>query len=417
MGKEWHGIALPRGVEVRDEKGRQPSVRISFPYLNVRCRELSLLLDPAKKAECRKAIDLAGARYVEVMQAIELGKFSYGDFFPESKNCARFGEFSTAGLMFSAIKEEWLQYSENKLERITWEYYGRILKRKAFAEKWDRRTVRSIKAQDVLDWITLELAPAGIVLKSVSNILIPYRNIFDRAIPKYNLPSNPFRVVALAKNWPKNQRKTEYDPEPFTDDEINAIVSKAGEHWANQARFWQWTGLRPQEIVALKWEAVNFVEGGFWVREVNSLGETLQRTKTAAGHRFVKLLPEAEAALQRQKQLTQTQEFVFINPVTMKPWNAVSAMTNYQWRSILKRAGVSYRPPEQLRHTFGAKMAANGEDWLWIQAMMGHKNVMTTQKHYLRFQGKRELRTIAYQPRGNYSALPVVNKGTKNGTD
>ncbi|MCG6894378.1 MAG: tyrosine-type recombinase/integrase, partial [Desulfobacteraceae bacterium] len=53
------------------------------------------------------------------------------------------------------------------------------------------------------------------------------------------------------------------------------------------------------------------------------------------------------------------------------------------WTPALEKAGLSYRPPMQTRHTFATMMLSAGEDIGWVQNMLGHASLqMIFQKYY-----------------------------------
>ena len=48
-------------------------------------------------------------------------------------------------------------------------------------------------------------------------------------------------------------------------------------------------------------------------------------------------------------------------------------------------AGMKYRPPKQMRHTFATLHLGAGENISWVSRMMGHSNAQVTWKRYNRY--------------------------------
>ena len=123
--------------------------------------------------------------------------------------------------------------------------------------------------------------------------------------------------------------------------------------------------------------------------------EDLQDTKTSAGTRTVELLPPALAVLKSQKALTNLKgEEVFQEPIGSTGWDAnKTAPTRWKnsndlyrrWLTILKKAGVRYRRPYQMRHTYCSQMLSAGEHPMWVSQQMGHSNWAFTAKTYSKF--------------------------------
>ena len=55
------------------------------------------------------------------------------------------------------------------------------------------------------------------------------------------------------------------------------------------------------------------------------------------------------------------------------------------WEPLLKRLGVRYRPPYQMRHTFATLAISVGENINWVARMLGHKSPVVTLEKYNRF--------------------------------
>ena len=52
------------------------------------------------------------------------------------------------------------------------------------------------------------------------------------------------------------------------------------------------------------------------------------------------------------------------------------------WKPALKKAGVTYRPPIQTRHSFATMMISEGVDLGRVQQMLGHANLQMIYHHY-----------------------------------
>jgi integrase len=55
------------------------------------------------------------------------------------------------------------------------------------------------------------------------------------------------------------------------------------------------------------------------------------------------------------------------------------------WEPLLRRVGIRYRPPYQMRHTFATLAISAGENVNWVARMLGHKSPVVTLEKYNRF--------------------------------
>ena len=99
--------------------------------------------------------------------------------------------------------------------------------------------------------------------------------------------------------------------------------------------------------------------------------------------KFGALRPRVIEALRRQEARTGlTDKHVFMTHAN-KPFS--DAFMRKRFRHILRLAGLEYRPPKQMRHTFATLHIAAKENISWVSKMLGHASVETTLKRYNRF--------------------------------
>ena len=61
------------------------------------------------------------------------------------------------------------------------------------------------------------------------------------------------------------------------------------------------------------------------------------------------------------------------------------------WVPVLKRLGIRYRPPYQMRHTFATLAISVGENINWVARMLGHQRITTTERYVQSLgEGQRE---------------------------
>jgi len=166
-----------------------------------------------------------------------------------------------------------------------------------------------------------------------------------------------------------------------------ALIITARGQLRNLVEFGLWTGLRLSELFALTWGNVDWINKRVYVEgALTQDAEDIEETKTGAGERTVDLLPPALAALKTQKEHTFLKgKEVFQNPHTRKRWTGDHALRTHQWATLCKRAGVRYRPPGQMRHTFASMTLMAGESPQWVAAQMGHRDWTFTARVYYRW--------------------------------
>ena len=86
-----------------------------------------------------------------------------------------------------------------------------------------------------------------------------------------------------------------------------------------------------------------------------------------------------------------------------------------KFRFYLRIAGLKYRPPKQMRHTFATLHIAAGESITWVSRMLGHASVEVTLKNYNRFvpnvtrEDGAAFEVAMEAKKGNIKATPLLN--------
>jgi integrase len=210
-------------------------------------------------------------------------------------------------------------------------------------------------------------------------------SIYDKALNNDLVLKNPLEKVTA----PKAQKNVKIEEiNPFSEKELNQIIEYVNGYMNNFIKLMASTGMRPGEIVALKWSDIDFVKKTIDVKKTRIRSKKNEKvkdgkTKTEASSRNVDMLNIAEQALLSQKLLTAESEYVFLNKSGNPFYTHDIIGVNFQ--KILKKSGVPARPLYNLRHTFASQMISKGADIVWVSKTLGHKNVSITLTVYTKF--------------------------------
>lgn len=356
-------------------KASDSTIEIDFRYRGLRCRErLSL---PPTARNMSYAANLRGQVLIEIAK----GLFDYAKTFPNSTRAAR---FSTKPSEVRTMREAllaWYTEKEQELEHSSLLTYKRVIHNVLIPALGDRPLIEFNRpmVKDLL--ATLKVGLSG---KRLGNILCPLRGVADEAVRDEVLKTSPMEGFKV-----KRRRKAiedHDDVDPFAPAEVRAILAGCTDpQFANYCRFAFASGLRTGELIGLRWTDVDLVAGTVAVRRSFVMGK-MKSTKTTAGYRVVSLIPTAVAALRAQQEHTRLAGgAVFHNPRTGEAWDGDRQIREHYWRLALKRAGVRYRYPYQMRHTYASQALSAGENVMWVAAQLGHKDWAVTARRYARW--------------------------------
>jgi integrase len=159
------------------------------------------------------------------------------------------------------------------------------------------------------------------------------------------------------------------------------------------------TGLRQGELIALRWQDVDWQSGRLRVRRNYVRGEW-GTPKSKRSSRAVPMVDRVARELERHFGESAYQgdaNLVFCHPESGNALDASALRKRYA--SARKAAGVRAVRFHDLRHTFGTRMAAAGVPMRTLQEWMGHRDVQTTMIYadYAPSAHEREMAEAAFQ--------------------
>ncbi len=233
-----------------------------------------------------------------------------------------------------------------------------------------------IRSRDLKQWQAM-LLKSGLSGKYVMNLRHVFRGILQEAFIDELIERNPFDRVKAPK-----VNKTEIYP--FSIEEVELLINTADGWFKNYLTLAFFTGMRIGELLALRWEDVN------WLKEVIAISRAVSRgtistPKTENSIREIDILPVVHKALKSQYRHTgMLNGFVFVSQYG-KNFTQYEKLVKYHWKPLLRQCGLNYRVLYQTRHTFASIMLQQGEEIPWVSSMMGHKNIHTTLTRYARY--------------------------------
>lgn len=377
VGKHQRDLRIPRGVTVREFKhGRQ--IQIAFSFRATQCREL------VPGAITQGTLTYASGLRAEILRKIKDNDFRYGDYFPDSP---RAGQFDSVGrrIMLRKRLDNQLEFYEKQvsngtLSPSTLEGYSKAIRSERM-KIWDNRAISEVTPSMLRDWI----AGMGVTSKRARNLMTPLRSVFEDALNDGIIASNPFDKIALKKLLRQTTKSSEYEVDPFNAEERSVLLEHARADERPMIQFWLNTGLRPGELIALRWAKIDWVNRKARI-DRNQVSGIEKGPKTAAGVRDLDLNDAAIASLIAQKGFSfLAGEHVWHNPRSGIAWGADAQIRRTLWEPLLKRSGVRHRNPYQCRHTYASAALTAGHNPWYVAQQLGHVDVEMVFRVYGKF--------------------------------
>lgn len=350
------------------------SIEVDFYFKGARCRERLKLAPTARNL--RYAENLLGQIKIE----IEKGTFDYHAHFPGSKRAAALSRIPAGLDTVRQGLDRWFERKRLELEHSTLDGYRRIIAN-VLAPLCGRVQLRDFDkaaGRALVDGLGAEVS-----VKRINNVLGPLRGMFADLVDDGILATNPLDGLKVRR---RGRIATKDDIDPFTPVEIRMILNKCADpNFRNYCQFNFATGLRTSEMIGLEWGDIDFITNTVRIRRAFVMGK-MKAPKTEAGIRVVELTAPALQALRAQKAQTfLAGGTVFLNPRSGEQWKGDRDVRRFFWTPLLKAAGVRYRYPYQMRHTFASIALSAGEAVMWVAKQMGHRDWTITAKRYARW--------------------------------
>lgn len=343
------------GIELREG-----SIRVRFLYRGKQRKETLYLNDAPMEptpANAKYAVRLAA----EIKRKIADGQFDYASYFPHSPHA---DEVEDGVPMLFDIMDKWLRLHDVK-SSTKGQYRTRIDNFWKVALK--NKPISEVTYSDIMEALNTGTWKSG---KSRNNELSMIKGVFEFARRDKLIVANPCEEVARAAYQKPG-------PDPFDLAEARQIIDYLGAHRHEQVQnfvqFMFFSGLRTSEGIALRWGDVDFQKREVIVDGANVYDEESNSTKTYES-RIVKLTNLALEAIERQKAHTLLAgEHAFHDPKTGRPW-AYAKITDVRsfWEITLKKLGIRYRRPYNMRHTYATIGLMSGAKPGFLAKQLGH---------------------------------------------
>lgn len=357
------------GVEVREN-----SIRLTFVIDGESCRE-TLRAGGKPLAPTPANIKYANRLAADIRRRLEIGTFDYAEFFPDSPKA----EQETPNT-FGALAQLWLD-SKGQLEAATRDQYATAVR--FWKELLGETSLMANLTYQVLSArIGKHPWPSP---KAHNNYLIALRGIFDFEYSGRRSGENPMIGI-------KNLKVVKKLPDPLTADERDRILADMWERY--DARVWAYfafafyTGMRPEEIIALRWSDIDFRTGIARIQRVRTFKGTERDGSKTHAERDVDLVAKAMDALAMMKPYTFMKRDeageevdIFENPVTSRPWHDERSQREHYWQPSLKRLGIRRRRPYSTRHAYCTVALMRGVNPAYIANQAGHSVKMLLEKY------------------------------------
>lgn len=321
----------------------------------------------------RKVGDKEAAEEVASMirAKLKLGEFN----FEKPKTMPTFGQYS----------QKWLNgYVKLNLRESTLDEYESILKNHVLPV-FNALQLDSINRGEVRDFL-LSKYSGGLSVKRVMLIKDVLSGVFNYALDEELITTNP--TAGITKRlFPKNggKKRTIGKEEVFTKEELDLLLGTCETHFVKYYPFFLMaarTGMRLGELLALKWDDIDFNSRYIWVKRSYRRGRYTRpkngkTRKTDMSNQLAEVLIAFLTKQKREALKTgsgEVPEVVFNRFGCAMEQNYIRRV----YKRILKKAKLRYIKFHGFRHTFCTHLLSAGVSPYYVSQQVGHSSINIT---------------------------------------
>jgi len=239
--------------------------------------------------------------------------------------------------------------------------------------------------------------PERLSPQTVNKVLNTATSIFKLAIKKNRTRENPAANTdrlgvgdgEIVEGEERKGNEALREDDVLSPDEISRLIAVTeSDLYGTLVLTAIFTGARHEELLALKWGAIDLEAGKIWIREsltwARLKGETFTERwrfyppKTKAGLRQLTLPLELVVKLKQWKFKCPSSKLDLVFPTPEgKPIQRHHTL-RCGLHPLLRRAGLRTVDMHSLRHSFASMLIMNGAPVTEVSALLGHSNATTT---------------------------------------
>lgn len=297
--------------------------------------------------------------------------------------------------------QQWVKYyldnyKKNEVKETTYGAYQELYRKHIENSVIGKTKLRRITTNQLQEFYNDKTA-MGYSAKTVRHMYVIINSSLEKAVQLKYIKENSNRPVVLPK-------KETYKAEILSKEEVKKIITEAkSDKLYPIIILTLFTGLRKGEVMALKWNNIDFskrelsVEGslGRVIKEIDSKGHVcheykILEPKTEKSKRIVPLSDIAIEALmiqnKAQNEIKKNNSAIYEDRGLVFAKDDGNFLNQRQfmddYHDFLKKYGIKKVRFHDLRHTFASILLETGQSMKMVQELLGHSTITTSMDLY-----------------------------------
>jgi len=327
----------------------------------------------------RSRFSTGEANTKRAIQRTERNKFALSlAHFLENNRIATSNDVLTLGdIAMDALQED--RYNRQEDTQKEYERMYEI----AIKHVFEKTRLSDIKVSDVKKWKNDLLKSRPLSKARYTKYHRVFSSIFNYAIENELSDKNPVKLMGNKDSKLFTINNKSLDRKYYTRTEVDAMLAHTTGWFKVMLTTLISTGCRTGEIIALHWSDLDFEKKTISIQRSIRKGKLKQGTKTNSG-RIILMSKPLKEALQDYMKERISDEWIFPNPKTLRPYYDAKSIIRWKLKPLLKELNIEYITLYACRHSFASLATEQNIPMVVIQKQLGHLRLSTTTDHYIK---------------------------------
>ena len=279
-------------------------------------------------------------------------------------------------IVFAQAIEEYFKYSKIKLKKSNYDEQKRKII-KHILPYFKDKNIYEIGIRDIVSW-KMYIESFDFSYNYKSYLYYALVSIFDFFEKYYEIKKN---YVKLEGNFKNNDLKKKGNI--WTIDEFNKFISCIDDNFYKVLfELLYFTGLRKGEVLALKWEDIDFINKTISINKTITRNHEFQTPKTKSSNRTISI---SDNLINELSKLNHDRELIFDISFTQ-----LKRKKDY----YCNLSGVKQIKIHEFRHSHACLLFTNNIEIEDISYRLGHSSISMTMTTYLKYLPRNEKRVV-----------------------
>jgi len=318
-----------------------------------------------------------------------------------------YGIKSNKKFTFESIYDEFMEFKKATQKPGTINMYIKAYQRYYKDDEICKKDLSKIDSIELRIWLCKNIEKYKLSYKPYQQMTVVFNQLYKYAIEKGYVEKNPFDKINTKALGLYNSRKKKSNQKAYTKEEAIAVSKIAYEDFISDPHCTPiavlltfQTGMRVGEVVALKWEDIDFESKTIYVRRMENQYQENNSDNRSTGKCCYEIIEGNTKGVFGERIVDLTDESIYILNLLKNYYESINLSTEWLFvykngtrihnrameshlKKYCKAIGMpKFKSMHKIRCTYISMLRDSGMSFEKIAEEVGHQSVVTTMNNY-----------------------------------